>query len=206
MQLGMIGLGRMGANMVRRLMRDGHECVVFDVSADAVRSLSGEGAIGATSMADFVGKLSKPRAAWMMVPAAVVDETLEQLVPLLEAGDIVVDGGNSYYRDDIERAKRLEPKGIAYVDVGTSGGVWGLERGFCQMIGGPEQRRAAPRPGVRLAGAQDRTRRRARPGARRSAAPPSTAICTAGRPAPGTSSRWSTTASNTGSWRPMRRG
>jgi 6-phosphogluconate dehydrogenase len=139
MQLGMIGLGRMGANMVRRLMRDGHECVVFDVSADAVRSLSGEGATGASAMADFVGKLSKPRAAWMMVPAAVVDQTLEQLVPLLEAGDIVVDGGNSYYRDDVERAKRLEPKGIAYVDVGTSGGVWGLERGFCQMIGGPKR-------------------------------------------------------------------
>jgi len=139
MQLGMIGLGRMGANMVRRLMRDGHECVVFDVSADAVRALAGEGATGATSMADFVGKLSKPRAAWMMVPAAVVDATLEQLAPLMEAGDIIVDGGNSYYRDDIERARRLEPKGIDYVDVGTSGGVWGLERGFCQMIGGPER-------------------------------------------------------------------
>ena len=139
MQLGMIGLGRMGANMVRRLMRDGHECVVFDVSADAVKTLAGEGATGATSMADFVGKLSKPRAAWMMVPAAVVDATLEQLAPLMEAGDIIVDGGNSYYRDDIERAKRLEPKGIDYVDVGTSGGVWGLERGFCQMIGGVER-------------------------------------------------------------------
>jgi 6-phosphogluconate dehydrogenase len=139
MQLGMIGLGRMGANMVRRLMRDGHEGVVFDVSPDAVKELAGEGATGATSMQEFVGKLSKPRAAWMMVPAAVVDETLEQLVPLMEAGDIIVDGGNSYYRDDIERAKRLEPKGIDYVDVGTSGGVWGLERGFCQMIGGPER-------------------------------------------------------------------
>jgi 6-phosphogluconate dehydrogenase len=139
MQLGMIGLGRMGANMVRRLMRDGHECVVFDVSAQAVRALAGEGATGATSMADFVGKLTKPRAAWMMVPAAVVDPTLEELAPLLGAGDIIVDGGNSYYRDDIERAKRLEPKGIDYVDVGTSGGVWGLERGFCQMIGGPER-------------------------------------------------------------------
>jgi 6-phosphogluconate dehydrogenase len=139
MQLGMIGLGRMGANMVRRLMRDGHECVVFDVSADAVKGLAAEGAIGATSMADFVGKLTKPRAAWMMVPAAVVDATLEQLAPLMEAGDIVVDGGNSYYRDDIERARRLQPKGIDYVDVGTSGGVWGLERGFCQMIGGPDR-------------------------------------------------------------------
>jgi 6-phosphogluconate dehydrogenase len=139
MQLGMIGLGRMGANMVRRLMRDGHESVVFDVSADAVRALAGEGATGATSMADFVSKLSMPRAAWMMVPAAVVDATLEELAPLMEAGDIIVDGGNSYYRDDIERAKRLQPKGIDYVDVGTSGGVWGLERGFCQMIGGPER-------------------------------------------------------------------
>ena len=139
MQLGMIGLGRMGANMVRRLMRDGHECVTFDVSADAVRALAGEGATGATSMADFVSKLSKPRAAWMMVPAAVVDATLEELAPLMEAGDIIVVGGNTYYRDDIERAKRLQPKGIDYVDVGTSGGVWGLERGFCQMIGGPER-------------------------------------------------------------------
>ena len=139
MQLGMIGLGRMGANMVRRLMTDGHECVVFDVSANAVKTLAHEGAIGAASMADFVGKLRKPRAAWMMVPAAVVDATLEQLAPLMEAGDIIVDGGNSYYRDDIDRAKRLQPKGIDYVDVGTSGGVWGLERGFCQMIGGPDR-------------------------------------------------------------------
>jgi 6-phosphogluconate dehydrogenase len=139
MQLGMIGLGRMGANMVRRLMRAGHECVVFDLSPNAVKTLVGEGATGAASMADFVGKLSKPRAAWMMVPAAVVDGTLEQLVPLMEAGDIIIDGGNSYYRDDIERAKRLEAKGIDYVDVGTSGGIFGLERGFCQMIGGPER-------------------------------------------------------------------
>jgi 6-phosphogluconate dehydrogenase len=139
MQLGMIGLGRMGANMVRRLMRDRHECVVFDVSPDAVRALAGEGAVGASSMAELVGKLDKPRAAWMMVPAAVVDPTLDQLVPLMEAGDIIVDGGNSYYRDDIERARRLQPKGIDYLDVGTSGGVWGLERGFCQMIGGPDR-------------------------------------------------------------------
>jgi 6-phosphogluconate dehydrogenase len=139
MQLGMIGLGRMGANMVRRLMRDGHDCVVFDVSPDAVRTLAGEGAVGANSMADLVGRLNKPRAAWMMVPAAVVDATLEQLAPLMEAGDVIIDGGNSYYRDDIERARRLQPKGIDYVDVGTSGGVWGLERGFCQMIGGPDR-------------------------------------------------------------------
>jgi len=139
MQLGMIGLGRMGANMVRRLIRDGHECVVFDLNADAVKKLADEGAIGATSMQDFVDRLSKPRTAWMMVPAAVVDETLEQLVSLLESGDIIVDGGNSYYRDDVERAERLKPKGIDYVDVGTSGGVWGLERGYCQMIGGPDR-------------------------------------------------------------------
>jgi 6-phosphogluconate dehydrogenase len=139
MQLGMIGLGRMGANMVRRLMRDGHECVVFDVSADAVKALAREGAIGATSMADLAAKLRKPRAAWMMVPAAVVDQTLERLVAVMERGDIIIDGGNSYYRDDIERARRLEPKGIDYLDVGTSGGVWGLERGFCQMIGGPDR-------------------------------------------------------------------
>jgi 6-phosphogluconate dehydrogenase len=138
MQLGMIGLGRMGANMVRRLMRDGHDCVVLDTSADAVKALAGEGATGATSMADFVAKLAKPRAAWMMVPAAAVEATLAELSELLEPGDIVVDGGNSYYRDDIARARRLEPKGIHYLDVGTSGGVWGLERGYCQMIGGPE--------------------------------------------------------------------
>jgi 6-phosphogluconate dehydrogenase len=139
MQLGMIGLGRMGANMVRRLMRDGHECVVFDTMPDAVKVLVSEGATGVGSMADLVGKLNRPRAAWMMVPAAVVDPTLDQLVPLMAAGDIIVDGGNSYYRDDIERAKRLEAMGIDYVDVGTSGGIWGLERGFCQMIGGPER-------------------------------------------------------------------
>ena len=138
MQLGMIGLGRMGANMVRRLMRGGHECVVYDVSADAVKTLEGEGAIGATELADFVAKLSPPRAAWIMVPAAVVDSTLDQLVPALEPGDIVIDGGNSYYRDDITRAKRLADRGLHYVDVGTSGGVFGLERGFCLMIGGED--------------------------------------------------------------------
>jgi 6-phosphogluconate dehydrogenase len=139
MQIGMIGLGRMGANMVRRLMRDGHDCVVFDVSADAVKALAGEGATGAASMQDFVAKLEKPRATWMMVPAAVVEETLEGLSGLMEPGDIIVDGGNSYYRDDIVRAKRLKAKGIHYVDAGTSGGVWGLERGYCQMIGGPKE-------------------------------------------------------------------
>src|SRR5215472_14413712 len=138
MQLGMIGLGRMGANLVRRLMRDGHECVVYDVSADAVKTLEGEGAIGATQLADFVAKLTPPRAIWIMVPAAVVDSTLEQLVPSLDPGDIVIDGGNSYYRDDITRARRLAERQLHYVDVGTSGGVYGLERGFCLMIGGED--------------------------------------------------------------------
>lgn len=136
MQLGMIGLGRMGANMARRLIRAGHECVVFDVSADAVKALSNEQAVGASSLEDFVEKLSKPRAIWLMVPAAVVDNTIEQLLPLLEAGDTVIDGGNSYYVDDIRRAGELASKNIHYVDVGTSGGVWGLERGYCMMIGG----------------------------------------------------------------------
>jgi 6-phosphogluconate dehydrogenase len=136
MQLGMIGLGRMGANMVRRLIRDGHACVVHDVSADAVRALATEGAVGATSRDDFLARLTTPRVIWLMVPAAVVDSTLDDLVPRLAAGDIVIDGGNSYYRDDIDRAKRLIARGIHYVDCGTSGGVWGLERGYCLMIGG----------------------------------------------------------------------
>jgi 6-phosphogluconate dehydrogenase len=136
MQLGMIGLGRMGSNLVRRLMRDGHRCVAYDVSADAVKQLEAEGATGATTLADFVASLDKPRNIWIMVPAAVVDSTLEQLVPLLDAGDVIIDGGNSYYRDDIIRSKALKPKGLHYLDVGTSGGVWGLERGYCLMIGG----------------------------------------------------------------------
>ncbi len=136
MQLGMIGLGRMGANLVRRLMADGHRCVVYDVSPDAVKGLAGEGAQGADSLKDFVAKLEKPRVAWIMVPAAVVQSTLDQLAELLEEGDIVIDGGNSYYRDDITRAKQVSAKGLHYVDIGTSGGVFGLERGFCLMIGG----------------------------------------------------------------------
>ena len=139
MQLGMIGLGRMGANMVRRLMKAGHDCVVYDVSPDSVKSLAGEGATGSESMADFVAKLEKPRSIWLMVPAAVVDGTLDELVPLLDEDDAVIDGGNSYYRDDIRRAKRLAEDGIRYVDVGTSGGVWGLDRGYCLMIGGPDE-------------------------------------------------------------------
>jgi 6-phosphogluconate dehydrogenase len=139
MQLGMIGLGRMGANMVRRLMRNGHECVVFDMSAASVAQLSGEGATGAESLSDFIGKLKPPRAVWLMVPAGVVDRALHDLIAHLESGDIVIDGGNSYYIDDIRRAGELKEKGIHYVDVGTSGGVWGLERGYCLMIGGENE-------------------------------------------------------------------
>jgi 6-phosphogluconate dehydrogenase len=136
MQLGMIGLGRMGGNMVRRLIRGGHECVVFDRSADAVKALSADGASGAATIAAFVAALKKPRAIWLMVPAAVVDAAIADLEPHLEKGDILIDGGNTHYRDDVDRAKRLAPKGIHYVDCGTSGGVWGLERGYCLMIGG----------------------------------------------------------------------
>jgi 6-phosphogluconate dehydrogenase len=136
MQLGMIGLGRMGANMVRRLMKGGHQCVVFDRSPDAAKELVKEKAIGTTSLTDFVKRLNKPRAIWLMVPAGVVDGSISDLLPLLEPGDILIDGGNSYYVDDIRRAKELTAKGIHYVDVGTSGGVWGLERGYCMMIGG----------------------------------------------------------------------
>jgi 6-phosphogluconate dehydrogenase len=138
MQLGMIGLGRMGANMVRRLMRDGHEGVVFDLSPDSVKALAGEGALGSESMEDFVGKLERPRSVWLMVPAAAVDSTLDSLIPLLDEGDCVIDGGNSYYRDDIRRSARLAEHKIDYVDTGTSGGVWGLDRGYCLMIGGPD--------------------------------------------------------------------
>ena len=139
MQLGMIGLGRMGANMVRRLMRKGHNCVVFDRSPQAVAELVKEHAIGSDSLIDLVKKLEKPRAVWLMVPAAVVDQTIAELLPVLETGDILIDGGNSYYVDDIQRAKHLAAKQIHYVDVGTSGGVWGLERGYCMMIGGEKE-------------------------------------------------------------------
>jgi 6-phosphogluconate dehydrogenase len=132
----MIGLGRMGANMVRRLLRSGHQCVVFDKSPKAVAELVGETAVGSASLAELVGKLTKPRAVWMMVPAAAVDATIADLLPLLSQGDILIDGGNSYYIDDIRRSRELAPKGIHYVEAGTSGGVWGLERGYCMMIGG----------------------------------------------------------------------
>jgi 6-phosphogluconate dehydrogenase len=136
MQLGMIGLGRMGANMVRRLMKNGHTCVVYDRNAEAVKQLVTEGAVGASSLDEFVAKLTPPRAAWLMVPAAAVDGTLADLAPKMQAGDVLIDGGNSYYVDDIRRQKDLRPKGVHYLDVGTSGGVWGLERGYCMMIGG----------------------------------------------------------------------
>jgi 6-phosphogluconate dehydrogenase len=135
----MIGLGRMGANMVRRLLKGGHQCVVFNRSPKAVKELAAEKAVGASSLADLVKKLEKPRAIWLMVPAAAVDKMIADLLPNLEAGDILIDGGNSYYVDDIRRAQELAPKRIHYVDVGTSGGVWGLERGYCMMIGGPDQ-------------------------------------------------------------------
>ena len=139
MQIGMIGLGRMGANMTRRLLNGGHQCVVFDMSPKAVQELVAEKAVGSSSLADFVNKLTKPRAVWLMVPAAVVDKTIADLLPHLEHDDILIDGGNSYYIDDIRRAKELAPKRIHYVDVGTSGGVWGLDRGYCMMIGGEQK-------------------------------------------------------------------
>lgn len=136
MQLGMIGLGRMGSNMVRRLLKSGHQCVVFDVSQKSINDLVSEKAVGSTSVRDFVAKLNKPRAIWLMVPAAAVEPTISELLPHLESDDILIDGGNSYYIDDVRRAKELKAKRIHYVDVGTSGGVWGLERGYCMMIGG----------------------------------------------------------------------
>ena len=139
MQLGMVGLGRMGANMVRRLIKGGQNCVVFDVSPKAVEELVKESATGAASLPDLVKKLEKPRAIWLMVPAATVDQSISELTPNLDAGDILIDGGNSYYVDDIRRSKELQPKRIHYVDVGTSGGVWGLERGYCMMIGGEKE-------------------------------------------------------------------
>jgi 6-phosphogluconate dehydrogenase len=138
-QLGMVGLGRMGAGIVNRLMRDGHDCVVYDVSADAVAELEREGATGTNTLEDFVQALDKPRAAWVMIPAGITGKVVDQLADLMDADDVLIDGGNSYYRDDIERAKKLQPKGIHYIDCGTSGGVFGLERGFCLMIGGEEE-------------------------------------------------------------------
>jgi 6-phosphogluconate dehydrogenase len=138
MQLGMIGLGRMGANIVRRLMRDGHDCVVYDVSPDSIKTLEGEGATGAPTLEEFVEKLQQPRVAWVMIPAGITGQTVEKLAALLDDGDIIIDGGNSNYRDDVRRAKALREKGIHYVDIGTSGGVFGLERGYCLMVGGDD--------------------------------------------------------------------
>ena len=139
MQLGMVGLGRMGANIVRRLMRDGHECVVYDVSPDSIKELEGEGAIGGSTLEEFVGKLQRPRAVWVMIPAGITGRTVDQFSGLLEEGDIIIDGGNSNYRDDVRRAAKLKEQGIHYVDIGTSGGVFGLERGYCLMVGGPDE-------------------------------------------------------------------
>ena len=196
MQLGMIGLGRMGANMVRRLQRAGHACVVYDRNPGAVAELVSAGAQGAASLKELVSKLTRPRAVWLMVPAAVVDASIDDLLPLLEKDDILIDGGNSYYVDDIRRAKALAAKGIHYVDVGTSGGVWGLERGYCMMIGGEP---AVVTISIRSSSRSPRASATspARPGADTAAAPPSRATCTAARMAPGTSSRWCTTASST---------
>jgi 6-phosphogluconate dehydrogenase len=202
MQLGMIGLGRMGGNMVRRLMKGGHSCVVYDRAADATRALAGEGAVGSTTLDDFIGRLQPPRVVWLMLPAALVDTMIGQLEPQLKPGDIIIDGGNSFYRDDVDRAKRLASTGLHYVDCGTSGGVWGLERGYCLMIGGepdivkrldPIFATLAPGPpeAVPTTGAAP-TNLGAAPTKRRSAA-----ICTAARRARDTSSRWSTTASST---------
>ena len=187
MQLGMVGLGRMGGGLVRRLMKDGHSCVVYDVSPKAVKGLEADGAVGAKSLKAFVAKLEKPRAAWVMVPAGeITDETIASLAEVLEPGDTIIDGGNSYYRDDLRHAAALKEKGIHHVDVGTSGGVWGMERGFCLMIGGRRRwstgsARSSPRsppasmrpPGPRVATASPANR--------------STAICTAGRMEPATS-------------------
>src|SRR6185503_8894769 len=139
MQIGMIGLGRMGANMVRRLLRGGHECVVYDRNVDAVTTLAREGATGSESLDDFISKLNRPRAVWLMIPAALVDRVLADLAPELDAGDVLIDGGNSHYIDDIRRAVELKGRNLHYVDVGVSGGVWGLERGYCQMIGGDDE-------------------------------------------------------------------
>jgi len=147
MQLGMVGLGRMGANMTRRLLRGGHTMVVSDLSADAVKGIAGEGAVASSSLDDLVGKLNPPRAAWIMVPAGdPTEKTVQALISTMQAGDTIIDGGNSNFKDDVRRSKLCAAKGVHYVDVGTSGGVWGLERGYCMMIGGPKESRPAPRP------------------------------------------------------------
>jgi 6-phosphogluconate dehydrogenase len=205
MQLGMVGLGRMGANMVRRLLKADHQCVVYNRSPQSVKELAQEGAAGTASPAELVKALTPPRAVWLMVPAAAVDSTIEGLVPHLAPGDILIDGGNSYYVDDIRRAKELAPKRIHYVDVGTSGGVWGLTRGYCMMIGGEESVVARLDP-IFASLAPAWAPSRARPVARRTPARRSRATCGAAGTAPATSSRWCTTASSTGSWPPTPKG
>ena len=201
MQLGMVGLGRMGANLTRRLMRGGHEVVVFDVNADSVGRLESEGSIGTGSLEDLVNKLSKPRAAWVMVPAAFAEQTTDALAQLMEPGDIVIDGGNSYYRDDIDRAERYAEKGVHFVDVGTSGGVFGLERGFCLMIGGENDvvRRLDPIFATIAPGVEAAERTPGRTDANATTAEAGYLHC--GPPGLATSSRWSTTGSSTDSWR-----
>ena len=187
MQLGMVGLGRMGAGIVRRLMRDGHTCVGYDVFPDAVKALEADGATGSSSLEEFVAKLEKPRAVWVMVPAGdITDKTIAELAEVLEEGDTIIDGGNTHYVEDIRHANALREKGIHHVDVGTSGGVWGFERGFCLMIGGETEvvdRLARSSPRSHLGS----TPRRARPAGRARRARPSTATTTAARTAPGTS-------------------
>ena len=205
MQVGMIGLGRMGANMVQRLIHAGHECVVYDVSADAVKKVVKEKAIGASSLDDFTAKLKAPRVTWMMVPAGVVEQTVAELANRFEQGDIIVDGGNSHYVDDIRRAKNLNPKGIHYVDSGTSGGVWGLERGFCQMIGGEAEvvKHLDPIFAALAPPVDSASRTPGREKVQGSTAEHGYLHCDrAGR---ATSSRWSTTGSSTESWRRTRK-
>ena len=204
MQIGIIGLGRMGGNIARRLMKDGHECVVFDQSPDAVGKLAGEGAVAGTGVADLVARLRKPRVVWIMLPAgAITEHAVDEFGSLMEAGDIIIDGGNSFYQDDVRRAHDARGEGRRYVDVGTSGGVWGLERGYCMMIGGDKDAVDTPRPDLRGPGARQRRHSRDARAARAAIPGPSRATSTAARAAPGTSSRWSITASNTGSCRPM---
>ena len=186
MQLGMIGLGRMGANLVRRLQRAGHQCVVYDRAQAAVQQLEGEGAVGATSLEDLVAKLDQPRAAWVMVPAGVAGRVIEELAGLMAPDDVVIDGGNSFYRDDVHRAEALAGRGLHYLDIGTSGGVYGLERGYCLMIGGEAEVVARLEPLFRALapGLEAAERTPGREGPRR---PRSSATCTAGRPGPATS-------------------
>ncbi len=197
MELGMIGLGRMGANMVRRLLRGRHRCVVFDQAADQVQRLAHEGAVGSASLDEFVAKLGKPRAAWMMVPAGdATEQTVIALAARMNAGDVIIDGGNSHFKDDVRRATGLRPKGIDYLDVGTSGGVWGLERGYCLMIGGPREtvERLDPLFTTLAPGRGDIP---GTPGRENAAARPRKGISIAGPPAQAISSKWFTTASNT---------